>query len=59
MALSEFAVRKAKPRDKAYKLADGSGLHLFIQPGRSQRPIPPQPFPGSPLAETKLCRYYL
>lgn len=36
MALSEFALRKAKPRDKAYKLADGGGLHVLIQPGGSK-----------------------
>ncbi len=36
MALSEFAVRKAKPREKAYKLADGGGLHLLVQPGGSK-----------------------
>lgn len=36
MALSEFAARKAKPRDKAYKLADGGGLYLHVQPGGSK-----------------------
>ncbi|KAA0910046.1 Arm DNA-binding domain-containing protein [Aquicoccus porphyridii] len=36
MALSEFALRKAKPREKAYKLADGGGLHVLIQPGGSK-----------------------
>ncbi len=36
MALSEFAVRKAKPREKPYKLADGGGLHLFVQSGGSK-----------------------
>lgn len=32
MALSDLAVRSAKPRDKAYKLADGRGLHLLVAP---------------------------
>jgi len=36
MALSEFAVRKAKPKDKAYKLADGGGLYLHVQTSGSK-----------------------
>lgn len=36
MALSEFAARKAKPRDRAYKLTDGAGLYLYVQPGGSK-----------------------
>ncbi|WP_380871528.1 integrase [Sphingomonas sp. DBB INV C78] len=32
MALTDAAVRNAKPRTKAYKLADGGGLYLQIQP---------------------------
>ena len=36
MPLSEFAARKAKPTDKAYKLADGGGLFLHVQPGGSK-----------------------
>ena len=32
MPLSEFAVRKAKPREKPYRLADGGGLFLSVQP---------------------------
>lgn len=30
--LSDTAVRKAKPRDKAYKLSDGGGMFLLVQP---------------------------
>lgn len=30
--LSDLACRKAMPRDKAYKLADSNGLHLYITP---------------------------
>ena len=36
MALSEFAARKAKPREKPYKLADGGGLYLHVQPNGSK-----------------------
>lgn len=36
MALSEFAVRKAKPREKTYKLFDGGGLFLHVQPNGSK-----------------------
>ena len=32
MRLSDFAIRKAKPREKPFKLADGGGLHLVVQP---------------------------
>jgi len=32
MPLSETAIRKAKPRDKPYKLADGGGLYIEVQP---------------------------
>lgn len=33
MALSDTAIRNAKPREKPYKLADGGGLFLQIYPG--------------------------
>jgi hypothetical protein len=36
MPLSEFAARKAKPADKPYKLTDGGGLFLHVQPGGSK-----------------------
>jgi integrase len=32
MALTDVAVRNAKPRDKEYKLADGGGLYLLVTP---------------------------
>jgi hypothetical protein len=32
MALTDVAVRSARPRDKAYKLADGGGLYPLITP---------------------------
>ena len=36
MALTEFALRKAKPREKAYKLSDSGGLHILVQPTGSK-----------------------
>ena len=36
MALSELAARKAKPRQKPYKLTDGGGLFLLVQPNGSK-----------------------
>jgi hypothetical protein len=32
MALSSFAVARAKPRDKQYKLTDERGLYLLVTP---------------------------
>jgi integrase len=32
MPLSEMAVRKASPAEKPYKLSDGDGLYLLVQP---------------------------
>ena len=32
MALTDAAVRKAKPGDKEYKLGDGGGLYLLVTP---------------------------
>jgi Arm DNA-binding domain len=31
MALTDFAIRKAKPRTKPFKLTDGAGLHLLAR----------------------------
>ena len=36
MALSQMAVRNAKPREKKYKLFDGGGRYLFIEPDGKQ-----------------------
>lgn len=36
MPLTEFSVRKAKAREKAYKLSDGGGLFLHVQPNGSK-----------------------
>lgn len=35
-ALTDTAVRKAKPRDKAYTMADGEGLRLTVKPSGSK-----------------------
>ncbi len=32
MSLSEVQVRKAKEREKAYSMADGGGLYLWVTP---------------------------
>jgi integrase len=36
MALSDFAVRSAKPKRKAYRLTDGDGLNLLVRPNGSK-----------------------
>ena len=36
MALSDIAIRSARPREKAYKVADGDGLTLLVNPNGSK-----------------------
>ena len=36
MSLTALQVQKAKPKDKPYKLADGRGLYLLINPNGSK-----------------------
>lgn len=36
MALTETQCRHCKPRERAYKLSDGEGLYLFVQPAGSK-----------------------
>ena len=36
MPLTDTAARKAKPREKAYKLSDAGGLYLFVTPSGSK-----------------------
>lgn len=36
MPLTEIQARNSKPRERAYKLADGEGLFLFVQPNGSK-----------------------
>ncbi|GKW11098.1 hypothetical protein PEC301899_13800 [Pectobacterium carotovorum subsp. carotovorum] len=37
MALTDVVARTAKPREKAYKLADAHGLYLLVSPNGSKR----------------------
>ncbi len=36
MPLTETQARNSKPSDRAYKMADGEGLFLFVQPNGSK-----------------------
>ncbi len=36
MLLMEIQARSSKPRERVYKLADGEGLFLFVQPNGSK-----------------------
>lgn len=36
MTLSDLRIRNAAPKDKAYKLTDGRGLYLLVQPNGSK-----------------------
>ena len=36
MPLTDIKIRKAKPRPKPYKLSDGGGLFLLVNPGGSK-----------------------
>ncbi|MFG1433409.1 integrase arm-type DNA-binding domain-containing protein [Xanthobacter sp. V2C-8] len=36
MALTDMALRNAKPKEKSYKLFDGGGLHLLVNPNGSR-----------------------
>ncbi len=33
MSLTDMQIRKAKPRPKQYKMADGGGLYVLVKPG--------------------------
>jgi integrase len=68
MALSDMAIRKAKPREKPYKLADGGGLYLQVQPSGgklwrqkyrvkgSERTLSIGPYPAISLSEARKRR---
>jgi len=36
MALSDIQIKNAKPKEKAYKLSDGGGLHVLVAPNGSK-----------------------
>ena len=68
MALSEFAARRAKPKDKAYKLFDGDGLYLLVNPsgsklwrlkyryGGKEKLLSFGPYPLIPIVDARLKR---
>lgn len=68
MPLSELAVRNAKPRDKAFKIADSGGLHLLVQPNGGklwrlkyrfagkEKLLSFGPYPATSLAEARRAR---
>jgi hypothetical protein len=35
MSLKQLTITNARPKDKPYKLTEGDGLHLLVQPGGS------------------------
>lgn len=65
MPLTDVAIRKAKPRQAAYKIADGGGLHLVVQPNGAklwrvayrfagkQRTLALDSYPTVPLAKAR------
>lgn len=68
MPLTDLAIRKAKPADKAYRLTDGGGLHLFVTPaggklwqmryevGGKEKTLSFGPYPGVSLADARQAR---
>ncbi|MDR6955231.1 integrase [Ancylobacter sp. 3268] len=68
MALTETAIRNAKPRERPYKLADGGGLYLLINPigsrlwrlkyriGGREKLLAIGPYPDIPLAKAREWR---
>jgi hypothetical protein len=36
MALTDVAIRNAKPKDRPYKVADSQGLYLLVNPNGSK-----------------------
>src|SRR5687768_4683698 len=36
MPLSDIAIRRAKPTDKSFKIADGGGMYLLVHPNGSK-----------------------
>lgn len=66
--LTDTAIRKAKATDKAYKLADSGGLHLFVTPaggklwrfrysfGGREKLLSIGPYPTVGLADARIAR---
>lgn len=68
MALTDTAIRNAKPRAKPYKMADSQGLYLLVKPKGSmlwrvkyriegvERKLALGPYPDVTLAEARTAR---
>ena len=68
MPLTDLALRNAKPKDKPYKLFDGGGLHLLVNPNGSRiwrlayrfagkpKQLSFGPYPTVPLVEARQKR---
>lgn len=58
MALTDVAIRNAKPTEKQQKLFDGGGLHLLVTPAGGKRWVLKYRFGGKEktLALGPLCR---
>lgn len=68
MALTDTAIRNAKPKDKPYKVADAQGLYLLVNPAGSklwrvkyringvERKLAIGAYPGITLAEARVAR---
>src|SRR3546814_8536341 len=68
MALTDTAVRNAKPKSKPYKITEGQGLYLLVNPGGSklwrvkyrlngvERKLALGPYPEITLAEARSAR---
>lgn len=68
MALTDTKLRALKPKDKAYQVSDGGGLHIEVMPGGAmvwrmryrlaghQEKVTLGPYPAIPLAEARLKR---
>ncbi len=64
-SLSDLQIRKAKPKDKSYKLQDGGGMYLLITPAGGKlwridyrfagrrKTLSIGPYPVIPLAEAR------
>lgn len=53
MLLSDLAIRRAKPKEKAYTLNDGNGLSLLIEPNGSKGWRLRYRFAGKPKSENR------
>lgn len=68
MALTDTAIRNAKPKTRPYKVADSQGLYLLVNPGGSklwrvkyrfngvERKLALGPYPEITLAEARSAR---